>query len=181
MNWLGLIAGILVVGFITWGWRRAKNKKDLGGRSLPMFGFTLVGYNINQMDAVKAERLAIRLEKIKNRAWPELCRIYGEKTRFGLESICFDTEFSKDATHNGVHFIREVIELVAGGGSGRITMRPAGGGDHPGEYWFSLELHNWYRFLTFGADKVYLSDYHPTPEEELQWDKAQDACKGAVP
>ena len=180
MNWLGLAAGIAVVAFIVFMMRKNR-RKDLGGRQLPMFGFTLIGYNIHQMETLQAERLALKLEKIKDRAWPELCRIYGKKTKFAIESICFDTEFSQEATHNGVHFIREVIELVAGGGSGRITMRPAGGGGHPGEYWFSLELHNLYRFHTFGPNKVYLSDYHPTPEEEIMWDKAQDACKGAVP
>jgi len=176
MNWLGLIFGILIVGVIVYLWSRHKNK-DLGGRTLPMFGFTKIGYNINHMDAVTAERLGIKLKKIAKRAWVELERVYGDEATFGLEHIIFDPDFEEQSSDGGRVILRKVIRLLMP--ERMITMRPQGDGDHPAEYWFALEMHNLYRGIVYGTKKIYLDD-NPSDEELRLWNSAQDACKDAV-
>lgn len=181
MNWLGLAFGLAIVTIIVILIdQKRKRQKKIGFKKIPLFGFTLLMYRPDQMNAIEAERFGLKLQQIKERAWPRLEAIYDGSIDCGLETVRLDTEFSSDATHKGVHFIREVIEMVMGGGSAHITMRPAGGRRHRGEFWFALELHNLYRAQAFGMNKVYLSDYEHTQAEIDLWDQAQDACAGAA-
>jgi len=176
MNWLGLIFGIIIVGVIVYLWSRNKNK-DLGGRTLIMFGFAKIGYNINQMDLDEADRLAIKLRKVAVRAWDALQRVYGDEAQFGIEHIIFDPEFEETSSDGGRIILRKVIRLLMP--ERMITMRPQGDDKHPPEYWFALEMHNLYRGIVYGTKKIYLDD-NPSDEELRLWNSAQDACKDAV-
>lgn len=176
MNWLGLIFGILIVGVIVYLMSTNKSK-DKGGRTLMMHGFTKIGYNINDMNALEAERLATRLRDIAEKAWVAIRRVYGDQGILAIEHIIFDPKFEERRDDGGKVIIRKVIRLLMP--EKMITMRPQGGGGHTGEYWFCLEMHNLYRGTVYGVGNIYPHE-NASDEEMKLWRQAQRACKEIV-
>lgn len=159
MNWLGLIFGILIVGVIVYLMSQRK-KEDLGGRQLILDGVKY-GYNINQIEAKVAERLAGQLRTVVVKLWPLLAEIYGETPKVVLSSVAFDTEFE------------HIIKLARRNGT--VRMRPQGGQGSPAVLWFSREMHNQFRAWALGFNHTY-----PKPDEVEQWKLGEQACAAVV-
>ena len=156
---------------------RTNKSKDKGGRTLMMHGFTKIGYNINDMNALEVERLGMSLRTIAQKAWVAVMRVYGDEGILAIEHIIFDPKFEERRDDGGKVIIRKVIRLLMP--QKMFTMRPQGGGGHTGEYWFCLEIHNLYRGTVYGPKKVY-PDEDASDEEMKLWRQAQKACKEIV-
>lgn len=152
MNWLGLAFGLLILGFICYGWSKRNQKKGKGPWQFIFQGFGIVsvareiprfdGRPAKQVTEATARVVANQLVTTYRETWAECRRIY---------------------KHGKLNWPVERVAVVGG------MVEP----DHPEvvwpapvpmikirlqddmNFWFAGEIHNVFRYTLYGINHIY--------------------------
>jgi hypothetical protein len=170
--------GLVVLGALTYLYRKRNSKKKSCVKNYVVPGFTIFTYDPEKIDLIQVKMLAEYLDSLRDVLWPQLETLYSPRRMF-LKYIHLDPEMRVKATRpDGSTFVREVVELTLPQNPAQgptMILNPKGGQKHDAGYWFALELHNLMRYFDLGGNQIYLGDC-PSDKEMRQWREAQETC-----